>query len=96
MNDGEDSYIEDTRTGEKRFFEPYDSLWPEVHPRPEIEEIRATIGDSVEMLMVFCVMLVDALRLHLNLLIKWCPRSLIHSFPVRPGCEIRTIWFQPA
>ena len=45
LNDGEDSYIEDTRTGEKRFFEPYDSLWPEVHPRSEIEEIRATIGD---------------------------------------------------
>jgi predicted phage terminase large subunit-like protein len=44
-NSGTDSYIEDTSTGVKQYLEPYDSLWPEVHPLAEIEEIKATIRE---------------------------------------------------
>lgn len=54
INDGQDSYIEDTRTGEKQFLEPYESLWPEVHPRSELEEIRATMRDRKWQALYMC------------------------------------------
>jgi predicted phage terminase large subunit-like protein len=54
INEGQDSYIEDTRTGEKQFLEPYESLWPEVHPRSELEEIRATMRDRKWQALYMC------------------------------------------
>jgi predicted phage terminase large subunit-like protein len=53
-DEGKDSYIEDTRTGEKRFLEPYEALWPEVHPRAELEEIRATMRDRKWQALYMC------------------------------------------
>src|ERR1700733_8111333 len=51
---GKDSFIEDTRTGEKRFLEPYESLWPEVHPRQELEEIKATMREVMWQALYMC------------------------------------------
>ncbi|SPF44746.1 hypothetical protein SBA1_550111 [Candidatus Sulfotelmatobacter kueseliae] len=42
-DEGQDSYIENTLTGAKEYFPPYEALWPEVHPRAALEEIRATM-----------------------------------------------------
>src|ERR1700688_376390 len=53
-DEGKDSYIEDTRTGEKRYLEPYESLWPEVHPRSELEEIKATMRDRKWQALYMC------------------------------------------
>ena len=53
-DDGEDSYIEDTRTGERRYLEPYTALWPEVHPRGELEEIKATMRDRKWQALYMC------------------------------------------
>jgi predicted phage terminase large subunit-like protein len=51
---GQDSYIEDTRTGEKQYLEPYEALWPEVHPRGELEEIKATMRDRKWQALYMC------------------------------------------
>jgi len=53
-DEGKDSYIEDTRTGEKRYLEPYESLWPEVHPRKELDEIHATMRDRKWQALYMC------------------------------------------
>jgi predicted phage terminase large subunit-like protein len=53
-DEGKDSFIEDTRTGEKRFLEPYESLWPEVHPRAELEEIKATMREVMWQALYMC------------------------------------------
>lgn len=53
-DEGKDSYIEDTRTGEKQFLEPYEALWPEVHPRGELEEIKATMRDRKWQALYMC------------------------------------------
>jgi predicted phage terminase large subunit-like protein len=45
-DEGNDSYTEDTLTGHREYLPPYTALWPEVHPRSELDEIRATIGES--------------------------------------------------
>ena len=52
--EGKDSYIEDTRTGARQLLEPYEALWPEVHPRSELEEIRATIRDVMWQALYMC------------------------------------------
>jgi predicted phage terminase large subunit-like protein len=46
-NEGKDSYIEDTRTGERSYFDAYEALWPEVHPRAQLDEIRATMREAM-------------------------------------------------
>jgi predicted phage terminase large subunit-like protein len=51
---GKDSYIEDTRTGEKQYLAPYDSLWPEVHPRAELDEIKATMRERKWQALYMC------------------------------------------
>ncbi len=51
---GRDSYIEDTRTGIKTFLQPYDALWPEVHSRGELDEIRATMRDVIWQSLYMC------------------------------------------
>jgi predicted phage terminase large subunit-like protein len=51
---GQDSYIEDTRTGEKQYLEPYEALWPEVHPRGELDEIKATMRDRKWQALYMC------------------------------------------
>ena len=53
-DEGKDSYIEDTRTGSKQYLEPYDSLWPEVWPRPRLEEIKATIRERKWQALYMC------------------------------------------
>jgi predicted phage terminase large subunit-like protein len=53
-DEGKDSYIEDTRTGERQYLEPYESLWPEVHPRSELEEIKATMRDRKWQALYMC------------------------------------------
>lgn len=53
-DDGKDSYVEDTATGVRKYFEPYESLWPEVHPRNELDEIKATLRDSVWQALYMC------------------------------------------
>jgi predicted phage terminase large subunit-like protein len=52
--EGKDSYIEDTRTGNRQYLEPYDALWPEVHPRGELDEIRATMRDRKWQALYMC------------------------------------------
>ena len=53
-DEGKDSYIEDTRTGVRQYLEPYESLWPEVHPRGELNEIRATMRDRKWQALYMC------------------------------------------
>jgi len=53
-DDGEDSYIEDTRTGERQYLEPYEALWPEVHPRVALEEIKATMRERKWQALYMC------------------------------------------
>jgi len=53
-DEGKDSYIEDTRTGTKRYLEPYEALWPEVHPRGELDEIKATMRDRKWQALYMC------------------------------------------
>lgn len=52
--EGKDSYIEDTRTGNRQYLEPYEALWPEVHPRAELDEIRATMRDRKWQALYMC------------------------------------------
>lgn len=53
-DDGKDSFVEDTRTGEKRYLEPYEALWPEVWPRPRLEEIKASIRERKWQALYMC------------------------------------------
>jgi predicted phage terminase large subunit-like protein len=46
-NKGHDSYVEDTATGHREYRAPYEALWPEVHPSSELDELHATLGDSI-------------------------------------------------
>ena len=48
------AYPKPTRSGEKKFLAPYESLWPEVHPRSELEEIRATMRDRKWQALYMC------------------------------------------
>jgi hypothetical protein len=45
-DDGESSYIWDTRSGEKKFLPKYEALWPTWQPRAELEQIRIDQGPS--------------------------------------------------
>ena len=51
---GKDSFIEDTCTGERHYVEPYESLWPEVHPRHELDQIRATMREVMWQALYMC------------------------------------------
>jgi predicted phage terminase large subunit-like protein len=53
-DEGKDSYIENTLTGERVLLEPYESLWPEVHPRSELDQIRATMPDAIWQALYMC------------------------------------------
>jgi len=51
---GQDSYVENTATGERQYLEPYEALWPEVHPRSELDQIQATMRDVMWMSLYMC------------------------------------------
>jgi predicted phage terminase large subunit-like protein len=53
-DEGRDSYIENTLTGDRQYLEPYEALWPEVHPRGELEEIKATMRDVMWQALYMC------------------------------------------
>jgi predicted phage terminase large subunit-like protein len=53
-DDGKDSYVESTATGEKQYLAPYESLWPEVHPREELEQIKATMREVMWQALYQC------------------------------------------
>ena len=53
-DDGEDSFIENTLTGEKKHLEPYEALWPEERPRGWLDEIHASIGDRKWQALYMC------------------------------------------
>lgn len=46
-DDGRSSYLEDTATGQREYFDPYPALWPEVHPRSELDELKATLPEPI-------------------------------------------------
>jgi hypothetical protein len=41
---GEDSFIWNTRTGDKQFLKPYEALWPEAKSRDFLDQAKANIG----------------------------------------------------
>jgi predicted phage terminase large subunit-like protein len=53
-DEGKDSFIEDTCTGERQYLQPYQSLWPEVHPREELDQIRATMREVMWQALYMC------------------------------------------
>jgi predicted phage terminase large subunit-like protein len=53
-DEGKDSYIEDTATGQRWYLDPYDALWPEVHPRSELDELKATMRDTIWQSLYMC------------------------------------------
>lgn len=44
-DEGQDSFIWDTKTGKKTFLKPYKALWPESYPREELDRLRANLGE---------------------------------------------------
>lgn len=45
-DNGDESYILNTKTQEKVYFAPYKALWPEAYPREELDRTRANIGTT--------------------------------------------------
>jgi hypothetical protein len=43
-DDGRSSYVWNTRTGDKQYFNKYAALWPECYPRHELDRIKANLG----------------------------------------------------
>lgn len=43
-DEGTSSYVWNTRTGDKKFFPKYESLWPAAYPRNELDKLRANLG----------------------------------------------------
>lgn len=43
-DNGESSYVWNTRDGSKQFFPKYDALWPAAYPRTELDKLKANLG----------------------------------------------------
>lgn len=43
-DNGEDAYVWNTATGEKKYFPKYQALWPESYPREALDKTKANLG----------------------------------------------------